>query len=278
MGNTQGSFLNPSHPYGRVNYLSSDDLISPSPHWFWKHGLSDPNPTTGNASGEPQTVSCTAQASVNGIPIGTVTGQRVVNVWAPYHKFHYDLAVHPTSYLNWGTAGVATESTIDFDGTVGIPQFFYDAFVHTGVWQFTQLCQLSRVAIPDYYVVTNGYVLDAEFNYSSQTGSPWLADAVFVGNPYTTHSSSDNPQQPLAGPPEMGIDDFYWTYMMFQPPGVDVSWVPIHKMERHWQAALHCLLPVYWYPTPPGTLQVTSEAPSSEFPVWEDVYIDKNPH
>jgi len=263
--------------YGRVRYLSSDDLTSSSPHWYWKHGLSDP--VNGTASGEPQTVSCTAQATdtATGLPIGTVTGQRTVSVWAPYNKFHYDLtSAPPTSYFNWGTGNVATQSTIGFDGTVGIPEFFYHAYASTGIWQFTQLCQISRVAIPSYYVVTNGYVLDAEFNYSSAQGSPWYADAVFVGNPSTNHVSSDNPQQPLAGPPEIGIDDFYWTYMMFQPPGTDVSWVPIHKMERHWQAALHSMLSIYWYPTPPGTLQVTSDAPSSEFPVWQDVYIDKN--
>jgi len=262
---------------GHVTYLSSDDLTSSSPHWYWKHGLSDP--VGGTASGEPQTVSCTAQATspITGLSIGTVTGQRKVSVWAPYHKFHYDLtSAPPTSYLNWGTSNVATESTISFDGSVGIPEFFYEAYAGTGIWQFTQLCQLSRVAIPSYYVVTNGYVLDAEFNYSSGQGSPWYADAVLAANQYTTHFSSDSPSQPLSGPPQIGINDSYWTYMMFQPPGADVSWVPIHKMERQWQAALHSFLAIYWYADPPGTLKVSSDVPSSEFPIWQDVYIDKN--
>ena len=158
MGNTAATMLSPSHPYGRVNYLTATDLTGPAPHWYWKNGTD---------SGSPQAISCTATASINGVAIGTVTGSNVVNVWTPYHKFSYEPSTLGTSYLNWGTASVATESTIDFEGVVGIPQFFYSFYAHTGVWQFTQLCQLSRVAIPDYYVVTNGYVLDAEFNYSS---------------------------------------------------------------------------------------------------------------
>jgi len=56
--------------------------------------------------------------------------------------------------------------------------------------------------------------------------------------------------------------------------------VPLAKMMRHWEAALTWLgstLPFNdaWMPNPPGSQTVTFDGPSSEFPIWEDVFLGR---
>ena len=172
-GDTFKSFVigtNGSKPYGRVNYLSSADMTNSNPHWFWKKG---------DDFGTQQTVSCTAQASVNGVSIGTVTGQKTVSVWRPYFKFNatpqgVNIVGTP------GTSGVEVVGNIAWDGSVGTPDLFRSYWGSAGIWQFTQLCNLYRYAPPPYFVLINtgGPVLDAEFNYSSKHGAPWPVNST----------------------------------------------------------------------------------------------------
>lgn len=221
-----------------------------------------------------QTVSCSATANLNGNPVGTITGQRNVAVWAPNHQFGYNIDPgNSTAYTGNGTTSAKVESNITFSGAVGIEQLFYSAYASCGVWQFTQLCNLYRTGPPYFWVTTRGrYDLDAEFNYSRRDGSPWLADSVDSGIPgRTLHISSDAPDQTIYGPLSFDISDTYLTYQMYLPPGSDVNWVPLHRMSRTWSANLTVLW-LTWSPDPPGTQTVISEGPSSEMPVWEDVF------
>lgn len=216
-------------PYGHVYPVDPSEYLKPNPHWFWKDA---------DELGAMRTISCTAQININGVPIpgGIVSGQKTVKVWTPSHEFLYNNG--GTSYFGLGTVGAGTEAVINWNGAVGIPQFFYTALGHTGTWQFTQLCSLYHLAPPLIYTFTNGFYLDAEFNYSSKQGSPWNADATYYSNNYTSHAASDSPSITFSGSAIATIDDYYWTYMMYQPPGTDVSWVPLHKMAWHWNASL----------------------------------------
>jgi len=268
VGNTTATTFSPSHPYGRVNYLAPADLTSPSPQWFWKHG---------SDSGEAQTVSCSATASINGAAIGTVSGFKTVCIWKPYHYFAPNaqgVSLVGNSVPNYNLVG-----NMNWTGAVGTPDFFGWACGGVGIWQYTQLCNIAVVLkdpLPYYYSNTNGSVLDAAFNYSSNTNTP---------GPWSANSTSSSPNPQLGGDaPGVGLrfyaNDVFtgtWdTYMMYQPPalqGSAVSWVPLEKCEWTMTCAFDLINGVYT-PNPPGTLKVTSDAPASEFPVWEDYFPD----
>lgn len=270
-GDTFKSFVtgtNGSKPYGRVNYLSSADLANPSPHWFWKRG---------DDFGSIQTVSCTAQASINNVPIGTVTGQKTVSVWRPYFKFNavpqgVNIVGTP------GTPGVEVVGNIAWNGSVGTPNLFRSYWGSAGIWQFTQLCNLYRYAPPPFYVLINtgGPVLDAEFNYSSKQGAPWPADSTDAVP--DQRSDGDAPTMGLFAHDNATINDSFQTYMMYQPPGNDVQWAPLNKMGWTWQCNINYVStpgqPSHYNPNPPGTITVLDNAATASFPTWEDYYPD----
>ncbi len=263
-------------PYGHVYPVDPSEYQKPNPHWFWK---------SGNEQGNSEIVSCTAQVNINGVPIpgAIVSCQKALKVWTPTHEFRYNNG--GTAYVGSVTSSTGIESVINFDGAVGIPTLFYIAANgHSGLWQFTQLCSLYHLAPPFILTLTDGFYLDADFNYSSGQGSPWPADAIDHAVDPTRYSSyqtrfasSDSPSVNFGEATSTAtVDDYYWTYMMYQPPGTDVSWVPLHKMERHWNASVSNFNG-NWIPNPPGTQTVTFEGPSSEFPVWDDLWQQARP-
>ena len=274
MGNTPGDFFNPSHPYGRVSYLSPGDLASPSPHWFWKKG---------RTFAVDQVVSCSATASINGVTIGTVTGQQNVAVWAPYHEFVYNAGA--ITLFSPGTADVALHGNMNWSGRVGTPDLFLSYWGSAGIWQFTQMCDLDRTLTPlnplgvVQGVYTSGFLLDGEFNYSSMDGGPWAADSVNQtdadGNITVTGTegvSGDVPTIGLDGMVLAHIDDAFETWMMYQPPGLDIQWVPLNLMDWTMKCDASYSSEQGWFILPPDLCQVQDENPSSTFPEWEGAY------
>ncbi len=76
----------------------------------------------------------------------------------------------------------------------------------------------------------------------------------------------------------MTINDSFQTYMMYQPPGNDIQWAPLNKMDWTWQCNLNYVStfgqPSYYNPNPPGTVTVLDNAATYNFPTWEDYYPD----
>lgn len=241
------------------------DLVAPSPHWFWSKG---------EDFGGPQTVSCTATVSINGSSIGSVTASKVVNVWRPYFKFSAtSLGVNINGHP--GVPGVAVVGNINWFGSVGTPNLFRSYWGNTGSWQFTQLCNLYRFAAPAWISAnTGGPVLDAEFNYSSKEGAPWPADSTDVAP--IQQISGDAPTADLFAHDNVTIDDSFQTYMLYEPPGNDVQWVTINKMDWTWQCGINYISgnPGTYSPNPPGVVKVLDNTASSDFPLWEDYYAD----
>ena len=271
MGNSSGSLISNSEPYSQVNYLLSADLTQPSPHWFWKHGAD---------FGEPQTVFCTAQASINGVVIGTVKGQKTVLVWKPYYKFLPN-ARGVTIVGTPGVSGVEVVGNIDWSAAVGTPDLFRAYWGGPGIWQFTQLCSIYRYAPPPVLLINNSgrFVLDAEFNYSSKDGAPWPADST--SDIPDERTSGDAPTEGLFAHDNMIIDDNFQTYMMYEPPGNDIQWVPLNNMSWAWQCNVNYVnLPgqaSYYNPNPPGIISVVSDTQTSNFPIWNNYYPDTSP-
>ena len=268
MGNTAATTFSPSHPYGRVNYLQASDLTGPSPQWFWKNG---------GKSGTPETVSCSATATINGVTVGTVTGTATVNVWLPY--FYFNPNARGVQLVGTSVPNVSLSGDITWDGAVGTPYLFFSYYLSYGIWQYTQLCDIAVVLknpLPWYYSNTNGSVLDAEFNYSSKESppSPWPADSTSSRS--DPQSSGDAPDVGLRYYANNTYTGTWDTYMMYQPPGGTVSWVPLNKCEWTMTCVFDLVNGVYT-PNPPGTLTVKSDTPSSEFPLWEDYFPDTNP-
>ncbi len=133
MGTTPGTLLTNPKPYGRVNYLTSADTTSPNPQWFWKKGAD---------FGAPQTVSCTATASINGTAIGTVIGSKTVSVWQPYNFFGPNAG--GVSLTGTATPDQSILGHITWVGAVGTPDLFASYWGTKGIWQFTQICNISN--------------------------------------------------------------------------------------------------------------------------------------
>ena len=262
VGNTVAAPLSPSHPYGRVNYLAASDLTSPTPHWYWKKG---------GEFGAPATVSCTATASVNGVSIGSVTGSKTINVWTPYNKFQVS-----SLGVNLVTGPSSVIANISYNGAVGTPDLFRSKLGGAaGVWQLTQLTNYGyTLRDPLIYVFqTNGLILDAEFNFSSKEAPPAPWPATSTKQAPVFQSAGDAPTVALSNFQHAAINSDFDVYVMYYPPGNDVQWVPVNKAVWNWNSVVD-LVNGTWLPTPPGTITISSNAASSEFPLWEDYFTD----
>lgn len=169
---------------------------------------------------------------------------------------------------------------IDWYGSVGTPDLFRSYWGSAGIWQMTQLCNLYRYAPPPYviYVNTGGPVLDAEFNYASKVvpPAPWPADSTDVAP--DQQSVGDAPSVGIFGRDNVTINDSFQAYMMYQPPGNDIQWVPLNKMDWTWKCNLNYVStpgqPSSYNPNPPGIVTVLDNAATYNFPTWEDYYPD----
>ncbi len=274
MGTTPGTLFTSGKPYGHVNEVDPSEYQKPSPHWYWKKG---------STSGDEKTVSCTATVTPpagEGDPF-TVTATKQVKVWKPSD------VLLPSAGDVQAIGYDSVMGTIAFRGAVGTPDLFKTYWGDCGVWQPTQLCDIERTSATYFGLPQNtstgDFVLDAEFNYASpklnpSNPAPWPAD-----------STADTPdEKSWADAPEAGVAycvsatcaDTFNTYMMYQPPGFDIQWVPLHKciwnwqvnMTRTWSSSITGIIWGPWTPTPPGNVSVSGDSDTSTFPSWTDAY------
>lgn len=274
MGTTPGTMFTSGKPYGHVNDVDPSEYQKPSPHWYWKKGTD---------SGDEKTVSCTATATPptgEGDPF-TVTAEKKVKVWRPSDGFR------PSAGDVYAMGDNSVIGNIDFHGAVGTPDLFKTYWGDCGVWQPTQLCDIERTSMTyigwPKNVTTDGLVLDAEFNYASSQISqsdpaPWPADST--ADVSDEKLWSDAPQSDVSYCVSAICGDTFNTYMMYQPPGPDSQWVPLHKcvwnwqvnMNRTWSLGIDGIIWGLWTPTPPGSVSVSDDSDTSTFPSWTDVY------
>ena len=149
----------PDQSWGHATPVPSDQWQQPSPHWHYLQ-----------YDGPPITVTCSATASINGMVIGTVKGQRKVEVWPPY--YYMGANVGPCTIVGdvvqAGGVDTNTQPGINFTGRVGTPALFatpgVGAGTSDGFWAFLQLCNLDENLYsstwPSVSVNTGGYQLD----------------------------------------------------------------------------------------------------------------------
>ena len=273
------------------NLFTDPDWIRANPQWCW-------------SKDETVTVSCTAQASINGTSIGTVTGQKQVKVWAPDYLFKPSSG--PVSVGNIGNpltltlyAGGTATGLGGWDppgahngGRVSTPNLFRPA--GDGIWQFVQIIYPGRWE--DWYD-SLGFSHEASLNYDGQKlldnawpypygspGLPWPANSVEGSDTSPTYWMEDSPSNPLDNSfYRYHIDESFDDFMMYQPPnsGNGSEWVPLHLYSWKWQADISQTGATWaggWAPAPPGYVSNVSSARWTTHPEWQHILLNSGMH
>lgn len=221
--------------YGYVHNIFGDEYEKPNPHWHW-------------SKDETVTVSCTAQASVNGQAIGTVTGQQQVKIWAPYYYFGNDTGgvfIDPYSPGNWLLQARNIPNTSprgsNWQGRVTTPDLFSNNGY--GAWHFVQIITPGRSKTLTgggaLNCTENGNVgLDTSYPYPvGRSSDPFLALLNGWSADDGLHVTGDSPRTGLDDTiAHANIDENFSVYMMYLPPNSDSQWVPLHKFQWRWYA------------------------------------------
>lgn len=219
----------------------------PEPKWYWKTG----GDATGNSPPPPLTLSCTANAVVNGVNIGAVSAEKKVSVWNPWHRVsvpatgipYYDEAKNVISSGN-NPAGIL------FTGRVGTPLRFMQQ--GAGRFYFVQLIhRIHRLGpVTSGSIDTQGFWLDNEWPYDGyQDASSNLG--------IKTLRFDDTPESPtLTACLYVNVHDVFKCYLMYEPPqnGVGVLPVPLERLDWAWSAnaTVNLSMTPKWQPVPPG--------------------------
>ena len=229
-----------------------------SPSWCWS--------SSGN-----YTVSVTAQASLNGQSIGSVTAQHNVIVLTPTQSVVATPGISSFETNNGvvtavqagpsGGAGMAIDATVTTPDPIA--QFgYYGQYFFVQLVDNLETLNAGTIVIP---LGTNGYVLDNEWPYNGYQDAYGPMSSL----PLAPLSFSDNPDLGLSAFNGVSISNGYKTYLMYQPPGNGyVSQpVPIHLTQWNWIASA-ALNNGVWAPNPPGSCTLTSDSSATEFPIW----------
>ena len=255
-------------------------LTNPTAHWYWHD--------SGNGTKTTETISCTATVTPSagqGSPF-TVTAQKKVNVYVP-------------AWTATGTGGyMQVNAHVSLPGQQNGQVYFYagpnngqaggmnwDATVTTppqpafGAGKL----ELVQIATPNVSYITNttpsqthtdpenGLIgLDTQcpyygIVYSEGTSHFTINDSPLLGVQSTTASAT--------------LNDQFYDYLMYQPPGADVQWVPLATFN--WNTAGSAVIPTTgnWadYATQhngsdvAGTVTPSTPTPftaTSTFPAW----------
>ncbi len=274
---------------GHVVLLYGDTWAQPNPLWHYSK----------DTDGSTTTVRCSATASINGTAIGTVQGQRDVQVWAPYYMFKnmagpvsVDNIDGPLSLYAGGPhtgnpgSGTWDPPGMKDGGRVGTPDLFKAA--GPGIWQFVQLASPGRW----YYQTSSGETTVDSFMYNGMQGldnwypypsdpgdytAPYPADSTNLSPGVTavpTYWIEDSPGEPLQDKySRVRIDESFDDYMMYEPPtaGLGSEWVPLHLFQWKWQADITETGLGWasgWLPGIPGYVSDLSSTRCTTHPFW----------
>lgn len=279
--------------YGYVHNIFGDEYEKPNPHWRW-------------SKDETVTVSCTAQASVNDQVIGTVSGQKQVQILAPDYLFKPSSGPVSVGSINplgaggpWYSlyAGGTANGSGGWDppgahngGRVSTPNLFRST--GAGIWQFVQLISPGRW---EYWYDSLGIshmsalnydgqqLLDNQWPYSYGDSPPYPADSVDQSpDPNTpTYWMEDSPWSQLDDSAyRYRVDESFVDYMMYLPPdsGYGSQWVPLHLYTWKWQADVSRFgtWALGWTPHPPGYTFNLSSARCTTHPQWSNKLTNGN--
>ncbi len=256
----------PDQSWGHVTFCDPAIWTSAHPSWFWSE------------KGDG-TVSGTADVTLNGQWIGTVSETKPIQVWIPDSKMSAVPTVVTYDEPTQGTVCArASDFTagITFQGSVGTPDRFLEW--GTGQWCYAQLLWLNRVKHvfyrPDPLSLTTASALDGAFPYVT-TGRQGFYPADSQADSPTHAEEDDSPNSGLNYVSDFNITDTFRMYMMYQPPdaGLGVQLVPIQSLRWHWNTNGSRSLGQQFAPDPPqGEVKLDGAFADSVFPHWDTLF------
>lgn len=247
--------------------------IVPTPSWCWRKDEDEVS------------VTCSAQLWVNGQSIGTVTAERKVQVWTPYHDLfrkNYGTSFEVIGGVPSVKAGAPGGPGVEFKAAVGTPAKF--AYQGYGRFFYVQLIKINRQKSPDrwplppFSVTTNDeFWLDNEWPYNGyQDASSTDLDRVEMG-------FVDAPDTNLTEATAFQVTDAFQCYLMYEPPynGIGVQPVALHRVDWRWEASSSRNLSLFgdlgpWIPDPPkGGCFIDAEGWRSGHPQWKHRWSNK---
>lgn len=258
--------VSPSQAKAEVINVPASEWSKEHPEWYW---LSDQNGLS---------VSCTADASVNNISIGSVSVSENVNVWPPYYYFANESST--SSSMSGSTLTSADLYLLKpgqyFAGKVGTPALF--SAQGTGNWEFVQIASPSRThtlqsgsVLHDWPLGLTG--LDNVCPYPAPPGEPapaWSAEIATSTSLATLHWTQDSPDTNIAATEvSYSVGDQFEMHLIYCPPGGDSQWVPIHKLDWAWICSDSRATPsIPWTTPPPGSVYGISSVRNTSHPTW----------
>ena len=259
-------YVSSNQAQGYPVFIDTSEWAKANPFWHW-------------SSSGSYSVSATAQASINGQSLGSVSAQKNITVVTPPQV----VVSTPGSASFFETtngevtgiqAGPSGGAGIDISATVTTPnpfaQFgYYGSYYYIQLFHEVRAIKSGSFPIP---FITNGFVLDNQdpYNGSQNANAPDTVKPI-------SFPMSDAPDQGISGFNGVNIADEFKVYIMYLPPsnGLDQQPVPIHEIQWNWTANAAKSNTGVWGPTPPGGCTVVSDSPSTEFPSWYASFVNK---
>lgn len=192
-------------------------------------------------------------------------------VWLPY----YSMGANVGPVGIYGDILRAGGPTLDppgirFVGAVGTPALFQP--IGVGKWEFVQLCNLLHQQWSWFSPLPNT---------SSTGGSFWLDNQCPYDTPSSAGSTANNPlSDETSDSPQMTLfswavhakaQDSFQMFMLYLPPGFDVQWAPLARLDWQWNADASKSGSL-WTPNPPGAVTANGSSRCTVHPTWTSVY------
>jgi hypothetical protein len=239
----------PSTSATHVQYLTTTDLQSTNPHWYWRE----------ETNSQSITVECTATATINGQQVGSVTGRAYIKVHAPEYFMEIktgrvllgQLPVQNPPLATLIFAGPPTNNShpngADWYARVNTPSTPVN-FTTTGhgKFNFVQIVTPGRrrtygSVIDEECLGYGSPALDSTWPYEPDTlpeGYPgWEANIATGG---VLIRAGDSPGFTVnALDTNYKIAEDFDVYLMYLPPGNDSKWVSLQLISWTWQCNIN---------------------------------------
>ena len=261
----------PQRASAHVVWLGASDLAVAQPHWYFSDG---------SAGGKACDVFVSADATApDGTNLGRVSAKKKVLVYAPDFFYGYERGPGVDCCISLDGSGIQSGDAtgnipgMDFSSRVEVPYLFFSQ--GRAQQEFVQLMndisvQVSNFPQPDSSSSTNGeYWLDNKYPYDG----PYPC-ANSDNTSFGKASTADSPREGVnLYTVSVLISDDFKMYLLFQPVGDDVCWVPLAYQPWHFNVDTTQTFPGNWSPNPPGSTTADGTVTCfGEFPEWDHVY------
>lgn len=218
-------------------------LTGSSAHWYWNDAAATVEKVACNVTLAGQSSPIIVQGLVIvRVPTVSAANNLGVGYVGPYNSAApVSVFASPSALMrNLGYADGSTWVT-----SVSLPTTA--AFSGTGKWGYAQI-----ITPGEYLIADDGTKYPGNTTVGLDGGFPYRASTHPTdGLPY---NDGDSPALPTADTfKSVQLTDFFKTYLMFQPPGSDVQWVPLQ--ESDWSTNFNASRPStgHWTDFPPNT-------------------------